>query len=116
MEKKWNIWWHFKWKSILDKFENKQIFALIPEPINYNANHDIYYTGGKRYISDKTTGELLNLVKNKVMPMIMEYVRRVLHPENAIDKELTEDNLKWWCSGEIEHAIAEWMYNHGWKK
>ena len=24
MGKKWNIWWHFKWKSILDKFENKQ--------------------------------------------------------------------------------------------
>lgn len=113
-----NIGFYSIWKceECKDHFGNDQIFALMPEPIDWNANHDIYYTGGKKYIVDENTGELLKLVKNKVMPMIMQYIRRVLHPKDAIDKGLTEDNLKWWCSGEIEHAIAEWMYNHGWKK
>lgn len=113
-----NIGFYSIWecKICKDKYNNDQIFALIPEPIVWNANHDIYYTGGKRYILDGQTHELVELIKNKIMPQIMNYIRRVLHPENIYDKNLKEDNLKWWCSGELEHAVAEWMYNHGWKK
>lgn len=113
-----NIGFYSIWEceSCTDKYDNTQLFALMPEPIGWNGNHDIYYTGGKKYIETEEINELLTLVKNNVMPMIMQYVRRVLQPEDFIDKNLSEKNLEWWCSGEIEHAIAEWLYNHGLKK
>ena len=99
-----------------DYYGNKMTYALIPEPIIYNGNHDIFYTGGKYYIRTPEEEELLELVKAKVMPSIMQYIRRVINPKDGFDKSLSEDNLKYWCSNDIEHAIAEWMYNHGFKK
>lgn len=113
-----NIGFYSIWEceTCTDKYNNTQLFALMPEPIAWNGNHDIYYTGGKAYIESEEINELLTLIKNHVMPMIMQYVRRVLHPEDMIDKNLSENNLNWWCSGEIEHALAEWLYNHGLKK
>ena len=109
----YSIW---ECETCTDKYDNTQLFALMPEPIAHNGNHDIYYTGGKDYIMTDEINELLTLIKNNVMPLIMQYVRRVLNPEDGIDKSLNENNLQWWCSGGIEHAIAEWLYNHGYKK
>ena len=113
-----NIGFYSIWEceSCVDKYDNNQLFALIPEPIVYNANHDIYYTGGNRFIESKELSELVTLLKSKIMPSILNYIRRVLNPENALDKILSEDDLQWWCSGDIENAVAEWLYNHGWKK
>lgn len=113
-----NIGFYSIWEceNCVDIFDNTQLFALMPEPISYNGNHNIYCTGGDKYIETKELKELLELVKSKVMPSIMQYVRRVLNPKDFMDKNLTEDNLRWWCSYDIEHAIAEWLYNHGWKK
>lgn len=113
-----NIGFYSIWEceDCMDKYDHNQIFALMPIPIGWNANHDIYYTGGKEFSESKDLDELIKLIKLKVMPSIMNYVRRVLRPENVIDKNLNENNLNWWCSGDIEHAVAEWMYNHGWKK
>lgn len=113
-----NIGFYSIWECEIcsDQFDNNQLFALMPEPITWNANHDIYYTGGSRYCVSSDIKELLSLIKKHVIPSITQYTERVLHPKNAVDKNLSEWNLKLWCSYDIEHAIAEWLYKHGWKK
>ena len=99
-----------------DNYDNTQLYAMMPIPIAWNANHDIYYTGGKDYCVDSTIGELIDIIKAKVLPDILHYVRRLLNPEDKIDENLDETNLKRWCSNSIKHAVCTWMYNHGWKK
>ncbi len=114
-----NIGFYSIWEceTCLNKYNQcEQVFALMPEPIAYNANHDIYYTGGNRFIESKELNELITLIKSKVIPSVVQYIKRVNHPECTIDNMLSENNLKLWVSDDIEHAVAEWLYNHGWKK
>lgn len=95
-----------------DSHDNEQIYALMPIPITWNANHDIYYTGGDRFVEDTDLGELVDLINEKVSKSVTQYVER---------REQGETNLKpWqvscWATGDVQNAIAEWFYNHGYKK
>ena len=93
-------------------------FAFIPQEIEYNANHDIYYTGGRDYITDNTElKKLENEIFESIKPSIKQYIERKMNPEDYYDKELLDmANVMTWCHRDVEHAIANWMYEHGYKK
>ena len=79
--------------------------ALIPTEIIWNANHDVYYTGGKKYVLEDIN------FKHKLLPLIQHYHDRILNGE-----KLEPWNLETWLQYEIEHIIAEYLYEQGLKK
>ena len=91
-------------------------FSLMPVLVNYNANHDIFYTGGKQYLYDKDMKEVSKKIFDAVYPSIKQYIDRKLNPKNGVDEGLDEDDVKLWTSRDVEQAIAEIMYEHGFKK
>ena len=103
-----------------DKCENKYghnlTFALMPEPVVHNANHDIYYTGGKDYMIDNEMEEIAGLIYEKIMPSILQYIERKMNPKDPFDERLGPWNISTWCKSDIEHAIATYLYRHGLKK
>lgn len=92
-------------------------FALIPTPIGYNGNHDVYYTGGAAYMEDKfepktVEAELYELFHKHVFASIKNYVDRKLSGEQG----LSEWNLKVWTERDFAAAFCEYFYNHGLKE
>ena len=74
-------------------------------PIRYNANHDIYYTGGKSYVFDQKielTPEMNRLIE--------DFTTRIQAGEN-----LEAWNLKHWLRGEMESEVARILYEKGLK-
>lgn len=107
----------FECPECKNKYGNEMIYALIPIPVSWNANHDIYCTGGRKYLIEKEHAELAKLLKEKIMPNIKQFVERKLDPKDGIDKNLSIDfNLNIWTDYAIEEAVAEWLYKNGWKK
>lgn len=97
--------------------ENKHhLYALMPVPISYNGNHDIFYTGGKDYLYDEEDKKFAEELFKKIKPSIDQYIRRKLNPENNVDETLSEWNYSIWCSRDVEYFIVEWLYKHGMKK
>lgn len=94
----------------------EKIFALMPVSVAWNANHDIYYTGGKDYIIDKDTEELSNSIYEKIMNSVESYIERKLNPKDCIDENLSSWNIRHWCRYAVEGALATYLYNKGFKK
>lgn len=88
-------------------------YALIPTPVIYNGNHDIFYTGGKQYVVDKEQKELVASVVNSCISDVEQFLTR---KENKNDGNITTANLKTWIENSAEHAIASWLYEHALKK
>lgn len=86
--------------------------CLLPNDVKYNANHDIYYTGGRDYLSDDKLKSLLKDITNRINDKITDYVTRKLAGEDR----LNEWNIQYWCTGEIEKAICNFLYEAGVKK
>ena len=99
-----------------DKYGNRSIFALMPEPIEYNGNHSIFYTGGRTYLEDNDMQELSNQIFKAIQPSINNYIERKLNPENGIDKNLNIRNIELWASRDVNEILANWFYEHGMKK
>ncbi|MCM1230118.1 MAG: hypothetical protein NC489_08295 [Ruminococcus flavefaciens] len=98
------------------------VIALIPTVISYNANHDVYYTGGASYMagsyrSDDAAAEIQEIFDKKLWPDIKQFVERKLHSKNAVDEMLsTEFNLKLWTERDFAAAMCEYWYKHGLKE
>ena len=87
--------------------------CLVPVDVIYNANHDIYYTGGRDYLSDDNKLKpLLEDITKRINDQVTNYVTRKLAGENS----LSEWNIQYWCTGEIEKAICNFLYEAGVKK
>lgn len=84
----------------------KTKFALIPTKIKYNANHDVYYTGGKRYLMKGIPG-----IREAILPSIEQYTERISQGEN-----LKASNLALWIDYAIENAVAAYLYEQGLKR
>ena len=107
--------WHCGDDECAGKTTNKN-FAMIPIPITYNANHDIYYTGGRDYASTEDVEKLISDIFEKMKPSIQQYIRRKTNPEDKMDEMLHEDNVLGWCQSDIEHVICNYLYERGLKK
>lgn len=103
-------------EKCVDSFGNRSIFAMMPEPVNYNGNHDIFYTGGRTYLKDKDMIELAKNIFKGIQPSIEQYIQRKLHPENDVDKNLDMGHVELWASRDVEEVLANWFYEHGLKK
>ncbi len=75
--------------------------ALIPTPIIYNGNHDIYYTGNGYYLNDPPK------VNAGLDAKLQNFVERVKAGEN-----LTAGQLKTWIEYDLQHLIAEWLQDN----
>lgn len=74
-------------------------------PIGYNANHDIYYTCGKDYLINQKIE-----VGQKIREKTQEYTERLKAGEN-----LEAIHLETWIKYELEHIVAQILYEHGLK-
>ena len=83
-----------------------KFIALIPTEIIYNANHDIYYTGSDLYL----TKELPDMT-DCLIPIIKQYTDRIKSGE-----KLEPEYLIMWIRYNIEHLIAKYLYDNGFKK
>lgn len=81
-------------------------YALMPQPVIYNANHDIYYTGGKEYLADVDAEKIFSDAEKQITQRIKEW----------IGKPNTPENLAYLITNEIKSSIASYLYERGLKK
>jgi DNA-directed RNA polymerase subunit RPC12/RpoP len=79
--------------------------ALMPTEITWNANHDVYYTGGRKYV----IGDIV--FKHKLLPSIQQYHDRIIKGE-----KLEPWNLEVWLQYDIQGIIADYLFKNGFKK
>lgn len=99
-----------------NEYTNAAYYAMMPIPVIYNANHGIFYTGGRDYPSSTELKKLVNDIFKACEPSILNYVERKLHPDDFIDSNLTEDNVKSWTKDDVTKVICNYFYEKGWKK
>lgn len=87
-------------------------FTPVLMPITHNANHDVFYTGGKAYITELQhrifDTEINTLFKDK----IKQYTDRIKSGETNLD----ETHLTMWLERAMERCIATTLYKLGYKK
>ena len=81
-------------------------YCLVPVPVEYNANHDIWYTGGKNYITDAELHTLLEEINEKIHAHINNYCQRVIAGERGLDNW----NIDYWCDGDVEESISKFLH------
>lgn len=84
--------------------------ALFPTKIKYNANHDIYYTGGADYLEDDEN-EIFIKAQNLIEKSLKKWDERIKAGEN-IDAFFPA----LWIKRDITKAISEYLYEKGFKK
>jgi len=95
--------------------------TMVPQAIEYSPGHDVYYTGGARYLLQLPEGyndaakEILDIFNTKLWPDIKQYITRKLHPKDQMDRLLTMDNAHMWAEQDFTAAMAEFFYKHGLK-
>lgn len=88
-------------------------YALALEPISYNGNHDIYYTGGSHYLESGEDEELIRTIGDSMKDSLKQYLdRKILEHDNSI----RDWNIHLWCTRDAEAAIAKWLYDRGLKR
>jgi hypothetical protein len=60
--------------------------CLLPNDVEYNANHDIYYTGGRDYLSDDKLKSLLEDITKRINAKVTNYVTRKLAGEDTLSE------------------------------
>lgn len=80
-----------------------EYFSLMPTKIIYNSNHDIYYPGGKTFLTDDA--DLNQELKESILEPIEQYTQRLRAGE-----KIEPWSLAWWISSAIESAVAKYLY------
>jgi hypothetical protein len=77
------------------------------EAIIWNANHDVYYNGGKKYLVDYDEKIKISAqFKKLAIPLIENYTERIKNGEN-----LQPVNLYYWLDNIVEELVAERVNN-----
>lgn len=88
-----------------------EYFALMPEKINYNANHDVYYTGGGNYLNNDDENKIFLVAQKKIEASLTQWVERYDKGE-----KLDPSFPALWIKRDITHAIASYLFEKGLKK
>lgn len=91
-------------------------YAMMPIPVSYNANHDIFYTGGRDYPESIELENLVDDIFKACVPSILQYVKRKLTPKDFGDENLDTNNVICWTKNDVTKVICNWLYEKGWKK
>ncbi len=81
--------------------------ALVPTVIIYNANHNVYYTGGPRYLTDRGPQ-----IDEPIKAKVEEFVKRV----RAGEKGLDVGHLLMWIKYAVDEAVAKYLFERGLKQ
>lgn len=87
-------------------------FAMMPIEIEYNANHDIFYTGGSYFLSETDEKLLMDKINEVLIKTTKQFVKRVKNGEEL----LNDWNLQYWNRNALEHVISEFLFERGLKK
>lgn len=85
-------------------------FAAIPQEIMYNANHNIFFTGGVAFLNKTDEKMLMSKIEEEMKINTKEFVERVKN-----DNSLADWNLSYWNQNSIKQAISEFLYEKGLK-
>lgn len=80
--------------------------AMLPTRVKWNGNHDVYYTGGSRYLVDQEIK-----LGPEALRLITDYTERVKAGETVEPWQLA-----YWLEGEIQHVIAQALVTAGVKR
>lgn len=78
--------------------------VFYPEPILYNGNHDIWYTGGSKYVPNI---EVKDFIKDNFLKLINQFVER-----RDAGEKLDTKYLDMWLTYEAERILAEILTKH----
>ena len=92
-------------------FECGEYFSLFPEKIDYNANHDVYYTGGKNYLNDDDENQIFLEAQKLIEKSLRQWKDRYEKGE-----KLDEHYPALWIKRDITSAIAKYLYEKGLKR
>jgi hypothetical protein len=81
-------------------------FASVPTQIIWNANHDVYYTGGKSFLTQDIV-----LDESGILSAITQYHDRIQQG----DMTLQPWNLLVWITYALETAVATYLVEQGMK-
>lgn len=96
---------------VFNCIECGEYIALMPEKVNYNANHDVYYTGGKDYLNDDDENNIFIQAQEKIEDSLNQWKERI-----AAGEKLDASYPALWIKRDITHAIASYLYEKGLKK
>ena len=88
-----------------------EFFALMPEKIFWNTNHDVYFTGGGDYLQDEDETEIFSIAQSKIKASLRQWVERYEKGE-----KLDPSYPALWIKRDITHAIASYLFEKGLKK
>jgi len=89
-----------------------QTFALTPERVIWNANHDVYYTGGKKF----TPGSHDFGLDKKLGLLVREKINQWITRRDAGEVNLGSMELSIWVRHAIQQVIAEYLVEWGLKR
>lgn len=103
---------HDIFKTVIYQCSNcGEDFALIPHKIIYNANHDVYYTGGNDYLNDDDEHKIFINAQKEIEASLKQWIERY---ENG--EKLDPSYPALWIKRNITKAIAEYLFEKGLKK
>jgi hypothetical protein len=92
-----------------------KITAIRLDLVSWNANHDVYYTGGRSYVYNRNN--IKTAIKEKLLPKIENYHdrihSRIKNPTDSFDRNLTPSSLLCWIEYEVEHIVAAALFEAG---
>ena len=84
---------------------------MIPEKITWNANHDVYYTGGKDYLNEDDENKIFLNAQKEIEKDLKNWIERYNQGE-----KLDASYPALWIKRDITHAIAAYLFEKGYKK
>lgn len=94
----------------------EQNYAMMPEQITWNANHDIHFTGGAHYLTDEDEELAKELIFSKISASVDQFCEHVRKPKDGMDEALSSWNLRLWIERDITAGLAEYLYSKGLRK
>lgn len=87
----------------------REYISLFPIKITYNANHDIYYTGGADYL-ENDENIIFKEAQKKIEISLRGWAKRIMEGE-----DLDSFYPALWLKRDLTKAIAEYLYEKGFK-
>lgn len=86
-----------------------RLYTLMPIPVTWNANHDVYYTDVYSYLPYEETQKFIKeRLHNEIQRLVTDYLERA--PK---EPELEPWNLIYWLKGSISQVLAEYLIGNG---
>lgn len=88
-----------------------RFFSLFPQEIIWNANHDVYYTGGRVYLTQYDEVQLFDEVQKKIQASLQQWMDRY-----EAGEKLDPHFPALWMERDLQEAIARYLFNKGLKR